>query len=210
MSLGSGSLMGRSLFEPFALFHGFEEVGVVVEQEYRIDKVLFSRGEIAERISDLAGRIAVDMRGRELLVVGILNGAVFFLTDLVRRMPEDLDVRVDFMSVSSYENATKSSGVVRILRDIGSSIEDRHVLIVEDIIDTGYTLSYLLELLQARKPASLRTCVLLDKSARREVAVHVDYCGFSMPDAFVVGYGLDYAGRWRHLPDIHSVSAVGS
>ncbi len=210
MSLGSGSLMGRSLFEPFALFHGFEEVGVVVEQEYRIDKVLFSRGEIAERISDLAGRIAADMRGRELLVVGILNGAVFFLTDLVRRMPEDLDVRVDFMSVSSYENATKSSGVVRILRDIGSSIEDRHVLIVEDIIDTGYTLSYLLELLHARKPASLKTCVLLDKSARREVAVHVDYCGFSMPDAFVVGYGLDYAGRWRHLPDIHSVSAVGS
>jgi len=182
----------------------------VVEQEYRIDKVLFSRGEIAERISDLAGRIAADMRGRELLVVGILNGAVFFLTDLVRRMPEDLDVRVDFMSVSSYENATKSSGVVRILRDIGSSIEDRHVLIVEDIIDTGYTLSYLLELLHARKPASLKTCVLLDKSARREVAVHVDYCGFSMPDAFVVGYGLDYAGRWRHLPDIHSVSAVGS
>ena len=210
MSLGSGSLMGRTLFEPFALFHGFEEVGVVVEQEYRIDKVLFSRGEIAERISDLAGRIAADMRGRELLVVGILNGAVFFLTDLVRRMPEDLDVRVDFMSVSSYENATKSSGVVRILRDIGSSIEDRHVLIVEDIIDTGYTLSYLLELLHARKPASLKTCVLLDKSARREVAVHVDYCGFSMPDAFVVGYGLDYAGRGRHLPDIHSVSAVGS
>ena len=210
MSLGSGSLMGRTLFEPFALFHAFEEVGVVVEQEYRIDKVLFSRGEIAERISDLAGRIAADMRGRELLVVGILNGAVFFLTDLVRRMPEDLDVRVDFMSVSSYENATKSSGVVHILRDIGSSIEDRHVLIVEDIIDTGYTLSYLLELLHARKPASLKTCVLLDKSARREVAVHVDYCGFSMPDAFVVGYGLDYAGRWRHLPDIHSVSAVGS
>ena len=210
MSLGSGSLMGRTFFEPFALFHAFEEVGVVVEQEYRIDKVLFSRGEIAERISDLAGRIAADMRGRELLVVGILNGAVFFLTDLVRRMPEDLDVRVDFMSVSSYENATKSSGVVRILRDIGSSIEDRHVLIVEDIIDTGYTLSYLLELLHARKPASLKTCVLLDKSARREVAVHVDYCGFSMPDAFVVGYGLDYAGRWRHLPDIHSVSAVGS
>lgn len=202
--------MGRTLFDRFALFCGFEEVGVVVEQEYRIGEVLFSRGEIAERVSDLAVRIAADMRGKELLVVGILNGAVFFLTDLVRRMPEDLDVRVDFMSVSSYENATKSSGVVRILRDIGSSIEDRHVLIVEDIIDTGYTLSYLLELLQARKPASLRTCVLLDKSARREVAVHVDYCGFSMPDAFVVGYGLDYAGRWRHLPDIHSVSAVST
>lgn len=180
-------------------------------KEYRLGEVLLSRERIAERVAELAREIASDNGGRrELLVVGILTGAVFFLTDLVREMPDDLDVHIDFMSVSSYADATKSSGVVRILRDIGSSIEDRHVLIVEDIIDTGYTLSYLLELLQARKPASLRTCVLLDKSARREVAVHVDYCGFSVPDAFVVGYGLDYAGRWRHLPDIRSVSAVNS
>ena len=159
-----------------------EEAGDKVNQEYRIGKVLFSSEEIAGRVSELAAQIASDARGKELLVVGILNGAVFFLSDLVRRMPEDLDVRVDFMSVSSYENATKSSGVVRILRDIGSSIEGRDVLIVEDIIDTGLTLSYLLELLHARRPASLRTCVLLDKSARREVAVHVDYCGFSLPE----------------------------
>lgn len=178
-----------------------------VERQYKIGEVLFSRETIAERVSELAAGIAADMRGKELLVVGILNGAVFFLSDLVRRMPENLDVRVDFMSVSSYENATKSSGVVRILRDIGSSIEDRHVLIVEDIIDTGLTLSYLLELLHARKPASLRTCVLLDKSTRREVAVHVDYCGFTIPDAFVVGYGLDCAGKWRHLPDIRAVES---
>lgn len=182
-----------------------EEAGDKVNQEYRIGKVLFSSKEIAGRVSELAAQIASDARGKELLVVGILNGAVFFLSDLVRRMPEDLDVRVDFMSVSSYENATKSSGIVRILRDIGSSIEGRDVLIVEDIIDTGLTLSYLLELLHARRPASLRTCVLLDKSVRREVAVHVDYCGFSLPDAFVVGYGLDCAGRWRHLPDIRAV-----
>ena len=178
-----------------------------MEQKYKVGEVLISGAAIGKRVSELAAQIASDMRGKELLVVGILNGAVFFLSDLVRRMPEDLDVRVDFMSVSSYENATKSSGVVRILRDIGCSIEDKHVLIVEDIIDTGFTLSYLLELLHSRKPASLKTCVLLDKSARREVAVHVDYCGFSLPDAFVVGYGLDYAGKWRHLPDIHAVKS---
>ena len=178
-----------------------------MEQKYKVGEVLISGAAIGKRVSELAVQVASDMRGKELLVVGILNGAVFFLSDLVRRMPEDLDVRVDFMSVSSYENATKSSGVVRILRDIGCSIEDKHVLIVEDIIDTGFTLSYLLELLHSRKPASLKTCVLLDKSARREVAVHVDYCGFSLPDAFVVGYGLDYAGKWRHLPDIHAVKS---
>ena len=179
-----------------------------MEQEYRIGEVLFSRGEIAERVSGLADRIAADMRGKELLVVGILNGAVFFLTDLVRRMPEDLDVRVDFMSVSSYENATKSSGVVRILHDLKNSVEGIDVLIVEDIVDTGLTLSYLQDLLRARRPASLRTCVLLDKSARRETAVKVDYCGFEIPDAFVVGYGRDCAGRWRHLKDIRSVEAL--
>ena len=180
---------------------------MAMEREYKVGEVLLSESAIGKRVSELAAQIASDMRGKELLVVGILNGAVFFLSDLVRQMPEDLDVRVDFMSVSSYENATKSSGVVRILRDIGCSIEDKHVLIVEDIIDTGFTLSYLLELLHSRKPASLKTCVLLDKSARREVAVHVDYCGFSLPDAFVVGYGLDYAGKWRHLPDIHAVKS---
>lgn len=171
---------------------------------YKVGSVLISRDQISKRVNELAEEIASDMRGKELLVVGILNGAVFFLTDLVRRMPEDMAVFVDFMSVASYENATQSSGVVRILRDVGSSIENKNVLIVEDIIDTGLTLSYLLRLLKTRRPASLRTCVLLDKSARREVAVEVDYCGFSVPDAFVVGYGLDYAGRWRHLPDIHN------
>ena len=173
--------------------------------KYKVGGVLLSREKIAERAAELAVQIAEDTRGGELHVIGILNGAVFFLTDLVRRMPADLDVRIDFMSVSSYANATKSSGVVRILHDVSSSIEDKNVLVVEDIIDTGLTLSYLLDILRARRPASLRTCVLLDKSARREVAVNVDYCGFEIPDAFVVGYGLDYAGMWRHLPDICSV-----
>ena len=178
-------------------------------KEYRLGEVLLSRERIAERVAELAREIASDNGGRrELLVVGILTGAVFFLTDLVREMPDDLDVHIDFMSVSSYADATKSSGVVRILHDLKNSVEGIDVLIVEDIVDTGLTLSYLQDLLRARKPASLRTCVLLDKSARRETAVKVDYCGFEIPDAFVVGYGLDCAGRWRHLKDIRSVEAL--
>ena len=178
-------------------------------KEYRLGEVLISRERIAERVAELAREIALDNGGRrELLVVGILTGAVFFLTDLVREMPDDLDVHIDFMSVSSYADATKSSGVVRILHDLKNSVEGIDVLIVEDIVDTGLTLSYLQDLLRARRPASLRTCVLLDKSARRETAVKVDYCGFEIPDAFVVGYGLDCAGRWRHLKDIRSVEAL--
>ena len=178
-------------------------------KEYRLGEVLLSRERIAERVAELAREIASDNGGRrELLVVGILTGAVFFLTDLVREMPDDLDVHIDFMSVSSYADATKSSGVVRILHDLKNRVEGIDVLIVEDIVDTGLTLSYLQDLLRARRPASLRTCVLLDKSARRETAVKVDYCGFEIPDAFVVGYGLDYAGRWRHLKDIRSVEAL--
>ena len=178
-------------------------------KEYRLGEVLLSRERIAERVAELAREIALDNGGRrELLVVGILTGAVFFLTDLVREMPDDLDVHIDFMSVSSYADATKSSGVVRILHDLKNSVEGIDVLIVEDIVDTGLTLSYLQDLLRARRPASLRTCVLLDKSARRETAVKVDYCGFEIPDAFVVGYGLDYAGKWRHLKDIRSVEAL--
>ena len=178
-------------------------------KEYRLGEVLLSRERIAERVAELAREIALDNGGRrELLVVGILTGAVFFLTDLVREMPDDLDVHIDFMSVSSYADATKSSGVVRILHDLKNSVEGIDVLIVEDIVDTGLTLSYLQDLLRARRPASLRTCVLLDKSARRETAVKVDYCGFEIPDAFVVGYGLDCAGRWRHLKDIRSVETL--
>ena len=175
-----------------------------MEPAYKTGKVLFSREAIQERVQYLAGKIAADLSGKELLVVGILNGAVIFLSDLVRCMP-DLDVRIDFMSISSYGDATKTSGVVRILKDLGGDIAGKDVLVVEDIIDTGLTLSYLLDILRARRPASLRTCVLLDKSEKREVAVHVDYCGFTIPDTFVVGYGLDCAGKWRHLPDIRAV-----
>jgi hypoxanthine phosphoribosyltransferase len=166
---------------------------------------LFSEGEIGERVGTLADKIVSETEGRDLLVVGILNGAVIFLSDLVRRMPAELNAKIDFMSISSYGSATQSSGAVRILKDVSTDIEGRDVLIVEDIIDTGLTLSYLLNIMYTRKPASLRTCVLLDKHEKRQVTAKVDYCGFVIPDVFVVGYGLDCGGKWRHLPDIRAL-----
>ncbi|MDR2176355.1 MAG: hypoxanthine phosphoribosyltransferase [Synergistaceae bacterium] len=177
-----------------------------MEPHYTVGRTLFSGEAIGERVKSLAERIASETPAKELLVVGILNGAVFFLSDLVRQMPSELDVKIDFMSISSYGASTKSSGVVRILKDLGSGVEDRHVLIVEDIVDTGLTLSYLLDVMRTRRPAGLRTCVLLDKKEKRRIAVDIDYCGFAVPDEFVVGYGLDCGGKWRHLPDIHVVN----
>ena len=179
-----------------------------MSSRYSIGEIMISEQEVDKRVRVLAEEITSDTRdssSSELLVVGILNGAVFFLSDLVRRMPPELDVKIDFMAISSYGNSVKSSGVVRIVKDIGSDIHGKDVLLVEDIIDTGLTLSYLLDVMQARNPARLRTCALLDKYERREKAVKVDYCGFKIPDAFVVGYGLDCGGQWRHLPDIHVV-----
>ncbi|MDR1732439.1 MAG: hypoxanthine phosphoribosyltransferase [Synergistaceae bacterium] len=176
-----------------------------MKPNYKTGEILISEGEIQDRVDALAKKIASETPGGELLVVGILNGAVIFLSDLVRCMPPELDVKIDFMSISSYGDAVKSSGVVQILKDIGSNINGRNVLIVEDIIDTGLTLSYLLNTLRTRKPASLRACVLLDKSEKREISVPIDYCGFTIPDTFVVGYGLDCAGRWRNLPDIRTL-----
>ncbi|MBQ6972230.1 MAG: hypoxanthine phosphoribosyltransferase [Synergistaceae bacterium] len=173
---------------------------------YRLGEVIISRETIAERVKALADEIARDAeRDKPLVIVGILTGAAFFLTDLVRELPEDLDVRVDFMSVASYGDSTKTSGVVRIFHDLKTNIEGKNVIVVEDIIDSGLTLSHLLGLLQGRNPSSLKVCVLLDKKERRKTEVNVDYCGFSIPDKFVVGYGLDCAGMWRHLKDIKYV-----
>lgn len=161
-------------------------------------QVLYTADEIARRVAELGRQITADYQGRSLCVVGILKGAIIFLADLVRSI--SLPLTLDFMAVSSYGHATASSGVVRILKDLDTHIAGRHVLIVEDIIDSGLTLRYLLNLLAARQPASLRTCVFLDKPARREVEVPLDYVGFAIPDVFVVGYGLDYAEDYRHLP----------
>ena len=173
---------------------------------YKLGEVLLSREVIAERVKEIATEIAKDSeKGKPLVIVGILTGASFFLTDLVRELPEDMDVRVDFMSVASYGDSTVTSGVVRIFHDLKTNIEGKNVIVVEDIIDSGLTLSHLLTLLKGRHPASLKVCVLLDKKERRKTEVKVDYCGFSIPDEFVVGYGLDCAGMWRHLKDLKGV-----
>ena len=173
---------------------------------YKLGKILISRDKIHERVTEVAKQIANDFDNDQPLVfVGILTGAAFFLTDLVREMPENMNVQVDFMSVASYGDSDKSSGVVRIYHDLKSSIEGKNVIIVEDIVDTGLTLSHLKKLLLDRHPASLKICALLDKQARRETDIKPDYCCFSIPDEFVVGYGLDYASKWRHLKDVKAV-----
>jgi len=166
-------------------------------------KCLFSRVEIAERIAELARQIDRDYAGRELLMVGVLKGSFLFLADLVRAVK--IPVIVDFVRIASYGSETQSSGIIEVRKDIELPIRDRHVLIVEDIVDSGLTLDALCARLNLREPASLRVCTLLDKTARRETEVQVDYVGFAIDDGFVVGYGLDLDERYRDLPDIFQV-----
>jgi hypoxanthine phosphoribosyltransferase len=163
-------------------------------------RVLVSSEEIKEKVREIGERITEDYRGEKLLLVGVLRGAVVLLSDLMRHL--QLPCEIDFMDISSYGTGTSSSGVVRILKDLEEDITGRHVLIVEDIVDTGLTLSYLRRSLLARKPASLEICALLSKPSRRRVELDVNYLGFEVPDEFVVGYGLDFAGAYRNLPDI--------
>jgi hypoxanthine phosphoribosyltransferase len=165
-----------------------------------VQEVLISSSEIQEKVRELGERITGDYQGERPLLVGVLRGAVIVLGDLMRNI--DLPCEIDFMDISSYGTGTSSSGVVRILKDLEEDITGRHVLIVEDIIDTGLTLSYLRRSLLARKPSSLEVCALLTKPARRRVELDIKYLGFEVPDEFVVGYGLDYAGAYRNLPDI--------
>lgn len=166
-----------------------------------MEKCLIPAGDIQAKVSELAKKISGDYRDKNLLVVGILKGAVFFMADLVRAL--DIPVCIDFMAVSSYGSSTESSGIVRIIKDLDQSIVGKHVLIVEDIIDTGLTLKYLVENLETRQAASVQACTLLDKPDRRKVNVHVKYNGFTVPDEFLVGFGLDYNERYRHLPEIY-------
>ena len=170
-----------------------------------VKEVLVSSEEIQEKVREMGERITEDYRREKLLLVGILRGAVVFLSDLMRHL--EVPCEIDFMEVSSYGAHTTSSGVVRILKDLQEGITDRHVLIVEDIIDTGLTLSYLRCSLLARKPASLEICALLSKPSRRQIDLDVKYVGFEVPDVFVVGYGIDFAGAYRNLPDIHALQS---
>jgi hypoxanthine phosphoribosyltransferase len=165
-----------------------------------IEKVLINEHEIADKISALGKQITEDYRDRNLLLVGVLKGAFVFMSDLARSI--DLPIEFDFMAVSSYGSATKTSGVVRILKDLDYEISDRHVLLVEDIIDSGLTISYLLRYLEARRPASLEICSLFWKKGEQAVPLEVKYPGFEIPPVFVVGYGLDYSQRYRNLPYI--------
>ena len=169
-----------------------------VSSEPGLGEVLVTAEDLQRRVIELGEEISRDYAGRSLLLIGVLKGAVFFLSDLMRYI--DIPVEVDFMAVASYGSATDSSGVVRILKDLDASIEDRDVLIVEDIVDSGLTLQYLLRNLGSRNPRTLEVCALLTKPERRKVDLPTRYVGFEIPDRFVVGYGLDYAERHRNLP----------
>ena len=164
--------------------------------------VMISAEDIDRRIGELAEEISRDYKGKTIHMICVLKGGVYFMTALSSRIPEDVPVTLDFMSVSSYGDDTKSSGVVKIVKDLDEPLEGKDVLVVEDIIDSGRTLSYLLQMLRTRKPASLRLCTLLDKPARRVADVTVDYTGFSIEDKFVLGCGMDYQQKYRNLPYI--------
>lgn len=172
--------------------------------ERRPGDVLVSREDLTARVSAMAADISSDYAGRDLLVIGILKGAVFFTADLVRELT--VPCEIDFMAVSSYGSATQSSGVVRITKDLDVSVEGRHVLLVEDVIDSGRTLRYLMRNLAARDPASLEICALLSKPAADRLDLRTRYVGFHLPDVFVVGYGLDAGERYRELPYISALS----
>jgi hypoxanthine phosphoribosyltransferase len=168
------------------------------ELERGVEEILIEEAALQARIAELGEEISADYTGRDLLLIGVLKGAVFFMSDLMRRLT--VPCEIDFMAISSYGASTDSSGVVRILKDLDINIEGRHVLVVEDIIDSGLTLSYLMRNLEAREPASLEVCALMTKPARREIDVDVRYVGFEIPNRFVIGYGLDFAERYRNLP----------
>lgn len=168
--------------------------------EKDIQEVLFSQQQLEERVDQIAQEITRDYAGKEIVLISVLRGSFVFMADLCRRI--DLPCTIDFMSVSSYGSGTSSTVQVQITKDLSGDISGKHILVVEDILDSGNTLSYLLKLLEQRKPASIRLCTLLDKPERRVKPVDVHYSGFTIPDAFVVGYGLDYAEHYRNLPYI--------
>jgi hypoxanthine phosphoribosyltransferase len=168
------------------------------ELESGVGEILIDEARLQARVAELGRDVSLEYAGRDLLLVGVLKGAVFFMADLMRAIT--VPCEIDFMAISSYGASTDSSGVVRILKDLDINIEGRHVLVVEDIVDSGLTLSYLIRNLESREPASLAVCALLTKPERRENDVDIDYVGFEIPNKFVIGYGLDFAERYRNLP----------
>ena len=168
------------------------------ELERAVGEILIDEETLGARIAQLGAEVSADYQGRDLLLIGVLKGAVFFMADLMRHLT--VQCEVDFMAISSYGDSTDSSGIVRILKDLDINIEGRDVLVVEDIIDSGLTLSYLMRNLESREPASLEVCALMTKPDRREIDVPVRYIGFEIPNRFVIGYGLDFGERYRNLP----------
>lgn len=171
-----------------------------------IEEVLFSEEQLKKRAAELGAEISKDYEGKPILLIGILKGSLPFMADLMRRI--DGDVEIDFMAVSSYGSSTISSGVVKIIKDLDHSIEGKNVIVIEDIIDTGITLSYLSKYLTDKRPASLKVCTLLDKPSRRKVEFNADYVGFTIEDKFIIGYGLDYDQKYRQLPYISWIKEV--
>jgi hypoxanthine phosphoribosyltransferase len=166
--------------------------------DHAIGEILVQGDELAQRVTELAAEVSRDYADRDLILIGVLKGAIFFLADFMRQL--EVECELDFMAVSSYGSSTDSSGIVRILKDLDAPIDGKHVLIVEDIVDSGLTLSYLLRTLAAREPASLEVCALLTKPERRKVDLPIRYVGFEIPNRFAIGYGLDYVERYRNLP----------
>lgn len=165
-----------------------------------IEEVLITREALKENAKELGKRISRDYEGKELVLIGVLKGGVVFFADLIREITIPMDM--DFISVSSYGDSTKSSGVVRIIKDIDVDVTGKNVLIVEDLVDTGLTLRYLKDMFKNRRPKDVKICTALDKPSRRELEIEIDYKGLTIPDKFVVGYGLDYGGKYRNLPDV--------
>ena len=174
-----------------------------MKQDEVIGEVLIPADVLANRVRELAAEISRDYADKDVILIGVLKGAVFFVADLMRAL--DIECEIDFMAVASYGSAMKSSGVVRVLKDLDATIEGRHVLIIEDIVDSGLTLQYLLRNLNARDPASLEVCALLTKPERQKVDLKLRYVGFEIPDRFVIGYGLDHDERYRSLPYVAAV-----
>jgi hypoxanthine phosphoribosyltransferase len=167
-------------------------------------KLLYSHDEITERVAEMALQISQDYAGKKVHLVGVLKGAVVFLADLLRGL--NVPATYDFISVASYGDSTESSGVVRLIKDLDDPVESLDVIIIEDIVDTGLTLRYIEELMRSRKVSSLTKCALLDRPDRRKVSVDMDYVGFTIPDCYVVGYGLDFEQKWRQLPGIYAIN----
>ncbi|MDR1293296.1 MAG: hypoxanthine phosphoribosyltransferase [Clostridiales Family XIII bacterium] len=176
-----------------------------ISDKYQLDDVIITREQIEDRAAEIGRNITRDYEGREVVFVGVLRGAVMWLSEVIKSV--DLDTTLDFMVVSSYGDSTKTSGVVRIVKDVAEDMKGRHVILVEDIVDTGRTLSYIKAHIAGKGAASVSTCTLLDKPSRHEINMDIEYVGFTVGDEFIVGYGLDLAQRYRNLPYITSVSA---